>query len=299
MAGEVARRDVATAEWITKNLPRGVTIANVATSVEYLTGHHAVNLHGVTSPAFFGNRTVEREAGVFEALGRLPVEERPPYLLTSAQVQEGSAIMRELVAGPPIYQSSSFSDELLIFPMRYDLVGKNARLFLPQSLEAVRGLAEVDRLNVCDARAEAAHGYRYRSRLGDILLHGAVRIDAYTAPGPASGEIVADGGRAILGEESFRVRCQRGRDLVVVMRTAASARAAVMRASGSGIYGLEIPEVGIAVRAGGELSARLTFRPRPGWDERVFRIPGGFLGDGQTELTISGRFASFYYWFFQ
>ncbi len=298
MAGEVARRDVATAQWISKNLPRGVAMANIATSVEYLTGHRALNLHGVTTPAFFGNRTAEREAGVFEALGRLPEGERPPYLITSVSVQEGSAIMRELVAGPPIHQSSSFSDELLIFPLRYDLVGKNRRLFLPQSEEAVRGLTEVDRLNVCDARDEAAHQYRYRSHLGNLRLQGAVRIDSYAIPGRAP-EVLADGGRAILGDEAFRVRSARSRDLVVVMRTAASARTAVMRASGSGIYGMEIPEAVLDVLAGGQLSARLAFRPRPGWDERVFRIPGRFLQEGETELTLSGRYASFHYWFYQ
>ena len=68
MAGDVYRRDLAAAAWISKNLPPGVAIANLATSVEYLTGHRSLNLHGVTSPAFFGNRAAEREAGVVEAL---------------------------------------------------------------------------------------------------------------------------------------------------------------------------------------------------------------------------------------
>ena len=53
-AGDAYRREVAAADWIKRNLPRGVAMANVATSVEYLTGHHNLNLHGVTSPAFFG-----------------------------------------------------------------------------------------------------------------------------------------------------------------------------------------------------------------------------------------------------
>ena len=52
--------------------PAGVAMANVATSVEYLTGHRNVNLHGVTSPAFFGTRAGEREAGMLEGLARLP-----------------------------------------------------------------------------------------------------------------------------------------------------------------------------------------------------------------------------------
>jgi hypothetical protein len=297
MAGEVYRRDVTTAEWITRNLPRGVAMANIATSIEYLTGHRNTNLHGVTSPAFFGNHTAEREAGVFEALGRLPSGERPPYLITSSSVQEGSALMRELVAGPPLYQSSSFGDELLIFPMRYDLVGKNGRIFLPETLQAVGDLKETDRLNVCDSRDEADHGYRFSSHLGNIRLHGTVKIDTYALPGGS--EVVADAGRAILGEESFRIATHRGRDLVVVMRTASLVQAASMRASGSGTYEIEFPEAGLIVQSGGQTLARLAVRTRPGWNEYVFRLPGSFLGEGHTALRFSGRYGSFYYWFFQ
>jgi hypothetical protein len=297
MAGEVYRRDVTTAEWITHNLPRGVAMANIATSLEYLTGHRNINLHGVTSPAFFGNHTAEREAGVFEALGRLPPGERPPYLITTSSVQEGSALMRELVVGSPLYQSSSFGDELLIFPMRYDLVGKNGRIFLPETLQAVGGLKEMDRLNVCDSRDEADHGYRFSSNLGTIRLHGTVRIDAYALPG--GNEIVADAGRAILGEESFRIATHRGRDLVVVMRTASAVQAASMRASGSGTYEIAFPEAGLIVQSGGQTLARLAIRTQPGWNEYVFRLPGSFLGEGHTALRFSGRYGSFYYWFFQ
>ncbi len=205
--------------------------------------------------------------------------------------------MRELVAGPPLYQSSTFGDEVLIFPMRYDLVGKNGRIFRPETLRAVGGLKETDRLNVCDSRDEADHGYRFSSHLGNIRLHGTVRIDAYALPGGS--EMVPDAGRAILGEESFRIATQRGRDLVVVMRTASLVQAATMRASGSAIYELEFPEAGLIVESGGQTLARLTLRTQPGWNEYVFRLPGAFLGEGHTSLRFSGRYASFYYWFFQ
>lgn len=297
MAGDVYRRDVGAAEWIVRNLPRGVAMANVATSVEYLTGHRNLNLHGVTSPYFFGNRTAEREAGVWESLGRLPVAERPSHLITTVSTQESFPTMREVVAGPPLFQTNSFLDEILIFRMRYDLVGKNARMFLPESYQAVRGLREVDRLNVCDSADEAAHGYAYESRLGNLALNGTARVDRYGDPG--SGELVADGGRAILGRESFRVRTRKDRDLTVVLRTASSVNANVMRAGGSGQYGVDIAEAGIIVETGGRTSARVTFRPRPGWDERSFLIPGSFLAEGSTAFVLTGRYASFYYWFFQ
>lgn len=299
LAGEIYRRDLAAARWITDHLPRGVAIANLATSVEYLTGHRSVNLHGVTSPGFFGNRTVEREAGVLEALSRMPAAERPAYLMTTVSAQESYPSVREMVDGPPLFRTSSMSDEILIFRMRYDIVGRNARIFLPETLESVRGLAEVDRLNVCDSRDEAAHGYEFGSRLGNLRLNGAARLAPYSLRGSPRNEVVADGGRAILGSESFEIRTRRGKDLLVVLRTASSVTANVFRASGSGQVGIEFPEAGIVFRAGSQIAGRLSFRPRSGWDERVFRVPGALVGEGHTRLTLSGRYASFYYWFFQ
>ncbi len=298
MAGSVARRDLALAEWIRQKLPPGVAMANLATSVEYLTGHRNLNLHGVTSPAFFGNRTAEREAGMFEALGRLPEADRPLYLISSASLQEGSALLKELVAGPPLFQTVSFSDELQVFRLRYDLVGKNLRLFAPETVAAVRGLREVDRLNVCDSEDERRHRYRFSSQLGDVRLFGAVRIEAYALPGGS--EVVADAGRAILGSETFRVRAERGRDLVVVLRTSRALEVATRQASLTGLLPLEFPEAGLQVQVGEDRSLPpLTFRPHPGWNEVVFRIPGALLREGETEVHLKGRYASFQYWFFQ
>ena len=296
--GRRLSRDVEAAEWIVRNLPPGVAMANLATSVEYLTGHRNLNLHGVTSPYFFGNRTAEREAGVSgvarpAAGGGAP--HPPPHHGGHPGFAPHHAGDR---AFPPLFQTNSFLDEILIYRTRYDLVGKNARMFLPESLQAVSGLVEVDRLNVCDSADEAAHSYRFQSRLGNLALHGTARVARYTVEGAAD-EMVADGGRAILGQESFRIRTRKDADLVVVMRTSSSVNANVMRASGSGQYGVEIAEAGIVVDTGGQVSSRVTFRPRPGWDERSFRIPGRFLSEGTTAITMSGRYAAFFYWFFQ
>jgi hypothetical protein len=298
MAGEVYRRDVAAAEWIAGHLPRGVAMANVATSVEYLTGHRNTNLHGVTSPAFFGNRTAEREAGVFEALGRLTQAERPPYLITSVATQESFPTLREIVEEPPLFRTASLSDDILVQRMRYDLVGKNGRLFLPETLAAVAGLTEVDRLNVCDSRDEASHEYRFASRVGNIRLTGTARIDDY-ALADGRRERVVDAGRAILGEESFRVRAEAGRDLLIVLRTAHWVQAGTLRASGTGAVRIEFPEAVLSVDTDGTVVADATFRPRPGWDERVVLVPSALLRSAPTRLRVRGRFASFYYWFFQ
>jgi hypothetical protein len=296
-AGDVYRRDVAVADWIRRSLPAGATIANAATSVEYLTGHRNVNLHGVTSPAFFGAHASERDAASFEALGRLPASDRPQYLITSEATQQSLPSLRELVQGPPLFRTASFGDEMLVHAMRYDLVGKNGRLFLPETLAAVAGLEEVDRLNVCDPLGEREHGYAFRSRAGQLLLHGTARLADYARP--QGGEVVLDGGRAILGWERFRIRVQPGRDLVVVWRTAPELAATVMRASGSAVVPVGFAEAELSLSIDGRMVQRVSFRPLPGWDERRFQVPGSLLQRDRPELLLSGRYASFQYWFFQ
>jgi hypothetical protein len=206
--------------------------------------------------------------------------------------------MREMEEGPPVFRSSSFGDEIEIYRTRFDLLGRSARFYLPETMAAVQGLQEVDRLNVCDSRDEAAHGYSFRSGLGGLRLFGAPRVAAYVSAG-VDGERVADAGRLIIGEESFLVRTPARRDLIVVLRTADTATAGVLRASGSGQVPMEIPEAGIVLRVDGKSVGRLTFRPRPGWDEQVFRITADRVQAGRTRLELSGRYASYFYWFFQ
>ena len=298
MAGSVQRRDVAAAEWIAANLPRGVTMANLVTSVEYLTGHRNLSLHGVTSPAFFGNRTAEREAGVWESLGDLPESERPAFLITSASVQEAYPTMREMVMEPPIYAGASFSDDILIYRMRWDLVGKSRRLFSGEARGAVADLREVDHLNVCDARDEASHHYRFDSRTGDVPLWGTARIDTYPLHGGAT-ETVIDSGRLILGEESFEVRAAAGRDLVVVVRTAQTVAAGMRRASGSSVTTLDLGHPRIRLEANDTTVLETALALEPGWNEAVLRVPGSALRGERTRLRLRGRYASFYFWFFQ
>ena len=294
MAGEIHRRDVAAARWIARSLPRGVAMANVATSVEYLTGHRSLNLHGVTSPAFLGTRAGEREAGMLEGLARL--SERPPYLITTTSSQDSSAFLRELVEGPPLFRTTSFSDEIEVYRTRYGALAAAVRMHLPQTVQQVATLAEVDRLNVCDPADEAAHGYRFDSRLGNLRLHGAARVDQY---GGASGQRVADAGRAIIGSESFEVNTTPGRDLVIVMRTAQVVPVNVLRPGGSGGEPLQFVEAELDALADGRPAAHARFRPRAGWDEAMVVIPGAALTRPRTRIELTGRYAAYRYWFFQ
>jgi hypothetical protein len=295
MAGELWRRDVAAAEWIRAHLPPGTPIANVATSVEYLTGHRNLNLHGVTSPAFFGNTRAEREAGTFEALGRLPREERPAYLLTSVATQEGSVGLRALEGGPPVFRSLSLGDELLLLPLRWDAVERPARPWLEATLAATQGLREVDRLNVCDRRDERDHDYAFRSSLRGLPLHGTVRSATYAG----AGEPLADAGRVILGSETFTLLTRPGRDLLLVMRTAREAQAAVLRPAGTGLATLHVEQAGVVLSVDGREAARAALAPADGWDEWRLRVPGSAIKGERSRFELRGRYASFRYWAYQ
>jgi 4-amino-4-deoxy-L-arabinose transferase-like glycosyltransferase len=294
MAGETWSREVPMAAWIREHLPPGSAIANAATSVEYLTGHRNVNLHGVTSPAFVGNRTAEREAGLFESLQHLPVADRPPYLLLTRSGYDGSDLMRAFADGGPLFETASLGDDLVLFRARWDLLDRGEEPATPEASAAVASLERVDRLDVCDARDESAHAYRYDSRRGELVLAGAVGI------GPVDGGApLADAGRFIAGGESFRVRTHGGRALVVVLRSRSPVVVRSLRAQGSVAIPLDVLSMGIVARVGGHEVARLALENRPGWNEHVFQIPAAAVSEGTTELALSGRYDSFHYWFYQ
>jgi hypothetical protein len=122
-----------------------------------------------------------------------------------------------------------------------------------------------------------------------------VRIDAY---GGAEAPI-ADGGRAILGHESFRVSAQPGRDLLIVVRTAPAIDANLLQVAGPRRVGVEFPEAVLSVAVDGQIALRETFRTQPGWNERALLITGNLVRRARPRLEIAGRYASFQYWFFQ
>ena len=297
LAGSTWRREIPMAAFIRDQLPKGVAIANAATSVEYLTGHRNLNLHGVTSPGFAGGRTAEREAGMFESLGRIPAAERPPFMLLTRSGRAGSELLQALAPDPPLYETTSFEDDLLLYSASWGLLDGGEEPVLEASRAAVSGLALADRLDVCDPQAEMAHGYSFSSRRGQLLIAGSVAIGPLA--GPADARPLADAGRLVLGGESFHVETRLGRDLLVVVRSRSSVVARSLRSSGGFAVEVAVPRIGIVVRAAGREVARLSAENAPGWNEHVFRVPADAVGDGFTRLELDGRYAAFHYWFYQ
>jgi hypothetical protein len=299
LAGQIARRDLVAAEWIRRQLPAGTAIANAATSVEYLTGHRSLNLHGVTTASFLGNRPAEREAGVVESLGRLPANQRPGLLMTTEAALAGTPALREMTDGGPVFATSSFSDEILVFKLQYGLLDGNDTPRREETLAAIVGLSPVDRLNVCDTRDEADHAYEYESRVGNLRLAGTARVEAYGGAGAPDAKRLADGGRAVRGYERFTVATKPGRRMVIVMRTAADAKANVWTSAGASAYDLDFADGTIALRVNGQPWGSVTFHPRAGWDEIQFMVDARVIVGPRTTLELRGRYASFRYWIYQ
>jgi hypothetical protein len=295
LGGSIWVRDVALADWIRQNLPRGARIANVATSVEYLTGHHNLNLHGVTSAEFIGPLAAEREAGMLEALERLEPRSRPDWLISTESRQQAEPTLRALADGAPLFHTTSLGDELLLFRTRWQPFSGTGEIRSDSVRQAIAGMREVDRLDLCDARGERRHAYRSSSRLGPSRLRGAPHLDVHP-----DGSEMLDAGRAIVGWESFEISgLEPGRDVVMVMRSAAAVEANVYAASGPRRVELSFAEAGLRPRVDDQTLPSVTFRPGPGWSEHVVWLPGTAIGAERVRLHLEGRYAAFQYWFFQ
>jgi hypothetical protein len=216
--------------------------------------------------------------------------------MTTVSALEASPALREMAAAEPLFRTASLSDEIAIHAIAYDLVDGGRAPGSPDVVAAVAGLTETDRLNVCDARDEAAHGYRFRSRVGTAPLYGTARVDAYAATASSR---FAEGGRAILGDESFRVRTRPGRDLTIVLRTAPSLTVNLFRASGPVGYAMSFPDAVVSLRVDGQPLGRHAFRPPEGWSDVALRVPADRIAGAETAIEISGRYAAFRYWFYQ
>jgi len=110
---------------------------------------------------------------------------------------------------------------------------------------------------------------------------------------------VADAGRVVLGEESFRIRTRASRELVIVLRSHPNAEARALRARGGVVAAIDIETAGLVVRVEGNPVARIEVPNHPGWNEHVIRVPADALVSDVTRLRLSGQYTAFQYWFFQ
>jgi hypothetical protein len=86
---------------------------------------------------------------------------------------------------------------------------------------------------------------------------------------------------------------------VIVLRTAGVVPVAVARAGGATSQPLDFVEAELALSADGRPVGRVRFRPAPGWDEAVLRVPASLVTSERTRVELAGRYASYRYWFYQ
>ena len=84
-----------------------------------------------------------------------------------------------------------------------------------------------------------------------------------------------------------------------MLRTAPAIDANLLQVSGPRRVGLEFPEAVLSIAIDGQTAVRETFRTQPGWNEHAVRITGNLVRGPRPRLEVSGRYASFQYWFFQ
>ncbi len=297
-AGSVYRRDEAVFEFIRSRLPESATFLNNGTSIEYRTGRRSVNLSGVVTPDFANILPVETEAAAFELLSRPSFGPLPPFLIAPDSYIAGSPAWKALVTGPPIFVTSSLeSSELAIYPTRSDLVGRQRRLV---RLELPPDFSRVDSLNVADPIDEESHGYTWRSAVGTRVLFATLKVDKYLGEGRGAGVELADGGRIILGFEEMEVATPvPDADLWCVVRTNPEPSARLRHPEGERRLDMTISESGVrfTTRLGGTEWIRT--RLPSGWSEVAYRIPAALLSRTRTRLRVEGRYASYWYEFYQ
>jgi len=297
-AASVYRKDEALFEFIRARLPETATFLNNGTAIEFRTGRRSVNLSGVVTPGFAEILPAETEAAAFELLSRPSFGPLPPYLIAFDSYVAGSPGWAALVAGPPIFVTSSLeTSELAIYPTRNDLVGRQRQLV---RLELPNDLAPVDSLNVADPIDEAAHGYAWESSVSTRRLFATLKVDKYAGEGRGAGAEIADGGRVIMGFEEFDVATPSANtDLWVVIRTHPEPSARVRHPEGERRLDLSLATSTLRLQTSRGRTDWFRTSLQPGWNEVAYRLPAALLEPKATRVRIEGRYAAYWYGFYQ
>ncbi len=297
-AASVYKKDEALFDFIRTRLPDNATFLNNASAIEYRTGRRSVNISGVVTPGFADLLPVETEAAAFELLSRPSFGPLPPYLIAYDSYIAASPAWGAIVGGPALFVTSSLeASEIAIYPTRSDLVGRQRTLV---RLEMPAELTLVDSLNVADPIDERAHRYLWRSSVGTRRLFATLKLDTYLGAGRGAGTELADGGRIIAGFEEMDVATPiQGADLFVVVRTNPDPSARVRHPEGERRLDLALGESGIRFTTPLGRTEWIRTALPPGWSEVAYRIPAALLGQGTTRLHAEGRYASYWYGFFQ
>ncbi|HOY66681.1 MAG TPA: hypothetical protein PLP29_07310 [Candidatus Ozemobacteraceae bacterium] len=167
----------------------------------------------------------------------------------------------------------------------------------PREGHAPASMSLCDRLDVGYAHDEITHAYQASDRYPGILtLPFAVTAEAVDRP-------ICEVGRFLTGWEEFRVSTTPGKELLIILRLAASARIESLHATGPARREIRTPTgTMLAVSANGTPlpPVRAGFKPADGsFREVAVTVPGALVTGSETRLLIAGERLSCAYWFYQ
>ena len=256
-----------------------------AASAYWMTPRRFAHLYGIYSPEF----ETKNLAGVFEILKRNP-SSRFDFWIYDSKV-----------------------DGLVVEPSSHDVFGKPVLLgprglslnrvdWRPFDAGARDPTAPAEGLSLC-ARVDV--GYEPDERVaaykpfGDYLERPSAPVFRLDYLGDVK---VAEVGRVLRGGDEMTVRgLVSGRDLHVVMRTAASQRAVTLHAAESSAdeYSFSSPLELIAMADGREACRVRCNIPEKGLGDVAFVVPGAAIASNSVRLAFLGGHISYGYWFYQ
>lgn len=282
-------RVVSLATWIREHLPPGARVGvHDAGAAAFLGGHPTVDLVGLTT-AGLARPAVHGPGSIYEALRRMPPDQRPDYLALYDNLPEGANLIRLSEGG--LFSATSpvlGIPELSLYKLDWNLIDSGR---LPHRA-GTSGLR--DQVNIGSLDSEDAHRYGT-----DPATPGQqARTEVRTVEHP-DGEVV-DSERHITGGEHFDLRhLTPGRDVRLVLRHDATGDKP----------GVDTGARDVVFRAGGELVGGHQLAPHSrGWNETEFTIPGRFIRSPEVRIGVQPPnprtgpypdYHSFHYWAYQ
>ena len=260
-------------------------IGCAGTSFAYaMPGHRTYHLAGFYSPAFFRK---EKPAN-FELLKHSPDLRFEWWYFQNREEVLLDADVSALTTTP---RTTSFVGNHLAHA---DWSALDAAL-LPYS-SATNGLRLIDSLDVVHEADELSHGYETYCRVHGLRLH------PFARSGTIDGKTIFEAGRAVIGNDSFTVKAERGKPLTIILRTAASLDCPSNGTIQNRFSTSFVNPLHLQVHIGGQAvtDAYLTLSTNvTDFTDVALTVPAESLPGGQTRLTIVGDHAAFGYWFYQ
>jgi len=268
-------------------LPPGASVGSFgnAAAPHWMSPRRFAHLYGIYSPEF----ATKDVASAFEVLKRSPSTRFDCWIYDPAA--DGHAVEPS--------SRAVFGETVLLGPRGLSLHRADWRPFDAAAADPAppaEGLALRARVDVAYEPDERAARYE---PLGDYLERPPAPVFRMDGLGGAT---VAESGRVLTGGDEMTVSgLLPGRDLHVVMRTAASQRAVTLHANGSGAddYAFASP-IELLVTADGREACRVRCAlPEKGLGDVSFVVPGAAVASDSVRLALLGAHVAFGYWFYQ